>query len=264
VGNVIASIRKRLALRLHRAVPKEGNKAPSLRNSAGRCKVGVEKPAFTAKAPSSIRELMLRSTSSPTVARQELILHPNQLVVASDGHSIGAIIVNHDESSQQFLLVEQISAYSLWNPLDSRLRVRFSADDDKLLLDGARAVASPDKRAPICRFFTGWRLCIAWMVNMSALTLIVCGLLYLGIRSRGSKSELSATGQSDDIWWQAVTSALLTACLESYLLMDAIKVAMFTVTASYLVDRFLPRGTKLRSALQKPLKKLHVAIDAIA
>ena len=162
-----------------------------------------------------------------------------------------------------FVPAVHVGAASTWNPLLPTLRVAFPLEAKSTLLDGVQQSASAPP--PISRYARGWRLALAWVINLVALGAVCLGLMLIGSTSQAAAAqELQATGQSESTWWQAVMSAVLLAYVESYIVMDAIKVSLFTLTSSNMLDRALPPGSASRVALHKPLRRLHLALDAVA
>ncbi|KAL1510957.1 hypothetical protein AB1Y20_005783 [Prymnesium parvum] len=212
-------------------------------------------------------KVMAKIASSRRVSSDEgcvVVLKPQQLAVGDDGYTIGTLVPDQGGNACKFIPAEQVSALSTWNPFTSSLRVQFPRDRKELLTASAKSI-KPAGSAPIKRFQRGWRIILAWTLNLSVILVVVVGLVFLSARSRKiSTEDLQQTGQDEGTWWRAVTGGVLLACAESYLLMDAIKILLFTLTSSTILDRALPPGSSARNAVHKPLRRLHMIIDVVA
>ena len=56
---------------------------------------------------------------------------------------------------------------------------------------------------------------------------------------------------------------VVISCVESFFLIDGIKVLVLTLTGSHALERLLPPGTLRRRLTRKPLRRLHMVVAAV-
>ena len=117
---------------------------------------------------------------------------------------------------------------------------------------------------PLSRYGRGWRLGVAWAINVLPLTGTWLGVMLACASSSeerdGQQMQASATPYAD--WWTSVATGVALSCAESFVIIDGIKVFMFTLTSSHTLERALPHGSRRRLLTRKPLRRLHKVVDA--
>ena len=222
---------------------------------------------------------------------------PVALARQGDLHSVGFYVGggNHGAShpavppsgrlgALRFVRVRHVTAASLLNPCDASLLVSFdrsqlphhilARENGELLprevplISGRRALTMPGvvlcRTPPLSRFGRGWRLGLAWVLNMVALcaTYVLC-LLATSSSEQSDSEDLKASSMSLDDWRAAVTFGIVLSCVESFLLIDGLKVIVLTLTSTRALDAVLPPHTTKRRLARKPLRRLHMVVDAV-
>jgi hypothetical protein len=117
---------------------------------------------------------------------------------------------------------------------------------------------------PLSRYGRGWRLGVAWAINFLTLTTTWLGVMLACASSSEERDDqqLQASATPYAEWWASVATGVALSCAESYVIIDGIKVCMFTLTSSITLERALPHGSRQRVLMRKPLRRLHKVIDA--
>jgi len=218
--------------------------------------------------------------SSSIVAHTAVLLRPNQLTVSLNRRSVGFWIPElpsaagskHDHavaeaSSKRFVSARHVgvAASSLMNPFSTLLVVQVDRSAIPADFVGGDVIELPSNiKPPLSRYACGWRLAVAWALNLAVLaTAWFIALCALSTSSEADEETLHASGQKDEEWRAVLVTGIILACVESFVIIDAIKVFVLTGTSSHALERALPPRTGRRRLLRKPLRRLHLVIDTM-
>lgn len=112
---------------------------------------------------------------------------------------------------------------------------------------------------PLTRAGLSWRLCVSWGYNLAVLVvgwLGVCLMVLVALPRHVDSSGLSKSG-----WAAQVASAVAFGLLNSYTVLDGIKVLMLFITGPYLILR-LPDGP-IRTIVRQGLRPIHKPLAAL-
>ena len=119
--------------------------------------------------------------------------------------------------------------------------------------------------AGLGRTSLSWPKAVAWGYNLAfgLLALVLLVSLVLGAAESGSSAErLRASGMSLSEWWRAVSFAFTWTLFQSLVLVDLLKVLMFTFTSPVFMHR-LPKGSLRRILGTQLLRSMHKVMEAV-
>ena len=83
---------------------------------------------------------------------------------------------------------------------------------------------SISSRSPLEPSDGGWRLLVAWTINVAVFVCATFALLLAPTAARERPGELVSRSSSEQEWWESVMVGIGLSVLQTYLLVDAIKV----------------------------------------